>query len=375
MKGLQLIEHRLQLVVKGGRCALHKLGSLVKLLLHLMIVIHKPCAGQRLNTPYAGCNPRLGYDLECRDCAGVRHMSSAAQLGGEVSHPYHAHTLAVLFSEQRHSPCLFRFLKAHNIRYNRKGSRNLIIYHFFNCRNLIRSHSGEMGKVKTESVFCHKGARLLYVSAENRAQGLVKQVCGRVVSGRELSVLLIHGERHLIAYLEHSLCDSSHMAYLASLELDCILYLKGAVLCGDHADICLLSAHGGVEGGFLHNNRSVLSVRQSLHKLVLRGEYGDLRLMHQPVVPHKLCGDSRIDGLVNRHVCSHIVCGLSGCPGRILLLLHAGSKALLVYGEVSLLQNLLGQIHREAVGVIELERVLAGEYLLTLLCHLRLHLI
>ena len=95
--------------------------------------------------------------------------------------------------------------------------------------------------------------------------------------------------------------------------------------------------------------------------------------MGQTVVAHKFCGECRVDGLVDRHVRSHVVGGLSGRSGLLLLLVHAGLKAVLIHREGFLLQDLFGQVDGEAVGVVELEGVLAGEHRLSLLLHLSFH--
>ena len=83
--------------------------------------------------------------------------------------------------------------------------------------------------------------------------------------------------------------------------------------------------------------------------------------MDQAVVADKFRCDGRVDGLVNRHVSAHIVCRLSGFSGFLLLLLHAGKEAFLVYGKALFLQDLLREIKREAVGIVKLEGVRAGK--------------
>ena len=346
----------------------------MELLLHLVVVVHETCAGKSLDTSHACCNSGLGNDLEGRNRAGIRNMGSAAELCGEISHLYYADTVAVLLAKERHSSCLLGLFQTHNVCHNRKRRSDLIVYHLLYLCNLLWSHGREMGKVKAESVACHKGTSLLYMRSQNRAQSFVKQVGSRVVSACQLAVFLIYLESHLISDLEHALCDSSHMAHLAALKLNGILYLELAALCADHADICLLAAHGSVERSFLYDNRSVLAVCEGLCQLVLCSENRNLRLVSQSVVTYELCGDRRIDGLVNGHIGSHVVGRLSGRSGCLFLLFHAGGETVLVYRKILLLQNFLGQVNREAVSIVEHKRILAGEYLLALLCHLGLHL-
>ena len=94
-------------------------------------------------------------------------MGTAAKLCGEISHLYHADLLAVFFTEEGHSACLLCLIQGHNLCFNRKGSADLCIYHIFHLFDLLRSHGGEMGKVKTESTCVHIGACLLYMASKN----------------------------------------------------------------------------------------------------------------------------------------------------------------------------------------------------------------
>ena len=58
-----------------------------------------------------------------------------------------------------------------------------------------------------------------------------------------------------------------------------------------------------------------------------------------------------------------------------LLDLHGFLKSVLVNGKSLLLQDLLRQIQREAIRIIELECVLSGQRLLSSCLHFLLHLL
>ena len=79
-------------------------------------------------------------------------MSTAAKLRGEVAHLNHTDLLTIFFTKQCHSTGLLRFIQTHLLSYNSQILLNLFIYQIFNLFDLLRSHSGEMGKVETESV-------------------------------------------------------------------------------------------------------------------------------------------------------------------------------------------------------------------------------
>ena len=65
------------------------------------------------------------------------------------------------------------------------------------------------------------------------------------------------------------------MTYLSAQKLHRILHLKAAVPGGNRAGIPALSAHGGIEGGLVHDDSARLPVSQSLHQLLLGGQNRD----------------------------------------------------------------------------------------------------
>ena len=248
----------------------------MKLLLNLLIVLHQPLGGQRLNTAHSGGDSRLGKDLEGGDAAGVGHMGSAAELCGEIPHLYNAHGVAVLLAEQRHCTCLLGLVQGHHLSLNRKSGPDLLIYQLLHLLQLLGSHCGEMGEVKAQAPCVHVGTGLFYMLAQHQAQRLLKQVGGAVVLTGERAVSGADGQGHGVAALQHAAGHHAHMAYLAALEMDGVLNLELAVLAGDHAHIPLLAAHGAVKRSLLRNHGASLAVGQSLHDLVLRGENRDL---------------------------------------------------------------------------------------------------
>ena len=172
---------------------------------------------------------------------------------------------------------------------------------------------------------------------------LQKMGCAVVLAGTH-PARLIHVERCPVAGLQHTLCHSADMAHLAAEQFYGIFYFEFSLCGGDHAVVSRLSAHGGVERRLLHKDRAHFAVRQRIHDLCLRRHHRDLRVVHQPVISHKLCCDGRIDGLIDRGVRAHIICHFAGSAGLLLLLLHAALKALFLHGEAFLLQNFLCQI-------------------------------
>ena len=212
------------------------------------------------------------------------------------------------------------------------------------------------------------------MGTQYRAERFVKQMGCGMVSFRQFSVLFIDLQGYGISCLEHAFSHVTDMAYLTALKLNCIFYCKLGILCGDYSHVGLLSAHGGIKRSFLHNDCTGLSVSQSFYNLCFRCKNRDLGFFRQFTVTVKFSGDCRIDRLVYSDICAHIVCCLSGRSCLLLLFFHCGGKTVLIQGEIFLLQNLSCQINREAVGVVELECVIAGKNRLIVLCHLSLHI-
>ena len=301
-------------------------------------------------------------------------MGTAAKLLGEVAHRYHAYLLFVLLAEQSHRSGLLRFLDIHNVRHNRKRRLDFLIYQRLYLLDLLRCHSLKMREVKTETIRCNQRALLLYMAAQHRLQRLLQQMGRAMVLAGVCVLLRCHLQGYLIGYLEHTLGHTSHMANLAAAELDGILYLELAVLGTDHTGITLLTAHGSVERGLLYENGSALAVGQRLCQLAVGGQYGNLGLCGQAVIAYKGRSHLRIDLIVHGSVCAHVVGHRAGLSCLDTLLLHGCLKTILVYGKSLFFQDLLGQVYREAIGIIQLEGILTGKYLLALCFHLCFHL-
>ena len=132
---------------------------------------------------------------------------------------------------------------------------------------------------------------------------------------------------HILAALV--LLHVGHLEQAASLPAD-----------GNGAVVGHLAAHLGVEGGLVQHHDGLHAGHQLLSLLVLH---------HQG--HHLGVGDG---------------VRLPGLPGPLALLLHELAEALLIQGHPLLGHHLHGQVHGEAVGVVELEGVGSGEDLLAL---------
>ena len=289
-------------------------------------------------------------------------MRTAAQFLGELSHLHDSYRLTVFLTKKCHRAGLFRFLDRHHLRLHSQILRNLLIDDLFHTPDLIRRHSRRMGEVETSTLSVLIGTGLLHMAAQHLSERFLQQVCCTVVLTGAVPPGTVHRQSHLIAYLEHALCHPTYMSHFAAKEFHGILYLKFAVRRGDNTQVSFLSAHGSIEGCLLHDHRTYFTVRQRFHQLRLRGEHRHLRFKGQSIISYKLSRNRRIDGLIYRHIRSHIVGRLAGFASLVLLFLHTCLKSVLVHRESILLQDLLCQVERETVRIIQFECFCAAQH-------------
>ena len=224
-----------------------------------------------------------------------------------------------------------------------------------------------MREVKSQPVWIDVRALLLDVRAELQLQRLLEQMRRRMAARRRPSGRLIHLQRHLVSGLQHAARHMADMTDPSAAQVDGILNLEFTVRSRNGSDITALAAHRPVERCPVDNNRSLVPVRQRLRQLALARDDGDLRGILKVIVAIKdRCNLDR-NLVIDRCVLAHVI-RLGTCISRTLpLLLHAGIERLLVNGAALLLQDLLRQIKREAVGIVQRERFLAVQFLLSFL--------
>ncbi len=88
-------------------------------------------AGSRFDTAYTCGNTCFGHDAEWPDISGAGDMCTTAQFGGETGR-YHAHFIAVFFTEQCHRAGGNRFILRHQLGFNRIVGPDGGIYFGFN---------------------------------------------------------------------------------------------------------------------------------------------------------------------------------------------------------------------------------------------------
>ena len=194
-----------------------------------------------------------------------------------------------------------------------------------------------------------------------------------VVSSRQCSLLFVNLKCYCITNFYHTPGNMSDMSDLATQKFLHILYLEFKICCADYTGICLLSTAGSVKWSLLYEDCSPVTIRQCIYNLIFGSQNRYRRLILCMIISHKLCRYRWINRFVNRHICSHIVMLTERTFGSLTLSLHSFLKAFFINLHSLFFQDLLGQIYRESISVIQTERLFSGKYCLALLCHLCFH--
>ena len=151
--------------------------------------------------------------------------------------------------------------------------------------------------------------------------------------------------------------------HLAGLVLLHIVHLKDGVLEDEQAVVGALAAHFGIERRFIENDARVHARADALAQLVLGNDGEDGAVIVQALIAGELGGEivqaeieTRPGGLV----------GAAGGAGALALLLHQSLERGLIDRHALVGGHFLREIQREAVGIVELEGVGAGEHGLAL---------
>ena len=163
----------LDLLGQGCRSCLCGCGCLIEVLFHSLIVCHHVGTGQCFDSSDAGSDTALGQDLEVTDLTGMLYMSTTTQFLREVSHGYHADSIAVFFSEQSHSSALLRILDAHDISNNCNILCDLLVDQSLYFSDLFCSHSLSVAEVKTGSCAVLVRTLLFYMITQYDLQCLL----------------------------------------------------------------------------------------------------------------------------------------------------------------------------------------------------------
>ena len=157
-------------------------------------------------------------------------MRAAAQLNAVIPHGDDSDDIAVFFLEQSCSSAVFCLIYAHFLDGNIHTVKNGAVHRVLDLGKFFRAECAEMGKVESQAVLIHKGARLMDVLAQHGAQCAVEQMRCRMRAGYRLAALGGYGGDDTLA---DGYCAGAHDAVvqvLIALVLLDVFDLKAAEL-------------------------------------------------------------------------------------------------------------------------------------------------
>lgn len=130
--------------------------KLVQLLAHGAGVLEGVPAGSGLDAARARSNAAFGQDDETARLAGAVQMRAAAKLYGlgviRVADGHHAHGVAVLFAEERHSAHVDGGLLAHELGGQRVVGHDRGVHVAFHGGQLFRGHGRDVREVASAAI-------------------------------------------------------------------------------------------------------------------------------------------------------------------------------------------------------------------------------
>ena len=279
---------------------------------------------------------------------------------GLAAHRDNPHLVAILLAKERLRPHLARVIRGHDPGFHGGVLADVAVHLFLDRGQLVGRHGVVVAIIKPQTIRRIQRATLHHVIPQGLAQRLVQQVCGRVVRSDRGPPRVVHIQDRSLRGLDCALC------HLADMDED----TRGLARVGhrDHATVGLdragvpdLTATFGVKRCLVQRDLNGIALFHLGHLRPVLDQRNDLPLGSFGVIAQKIGGAgffSHIEpnGRIGRFART------GPCGTRLgLLRIHRGVEAFKVNLAVLFAQGILGQIDREAVGVIEFERGLARQ--------------
>src|SRR5262245_12885133 len=360
-QGLELALERAPLVEQalealgqlGGRHAQEPRGALEELFAPAH-PLEGPEARLRLDAPDARRDPRLREDLEEPDLARGARVRATAELRREVAEGDHAHLVAVLLLEDRDRAGRHRVGVRHLAQARGGVLLDPPVHQILDRGDLPAREGSVVGEVEAQPVRRHQRALLDRLRAEHAPERRVQEVRPRVVAHRRRSRRGVDDELRGVPDPDLARGDPSAVHDEVARRALRVGDLDAAVGDADLAAVAHLPARLGVEGRLVDHH---------LHRLARPG--GGPRLAADEQRAHGRSEAERLvavegGGELAREPRVHVLdpglaAPLPGGARALALRLHRGREALLVDREPVAAQHVLGQVDREAEGVVEAE--------------------
>ena len=284
-------------------------------------------------------------------------MSTAAQLDREAAaHGQHAHAVAVLLAEQGHGPLLLGRVDIGDFGFHRTVLADFCVDQIFQCLDLLGLDGLEVTEVKTQTLTVDQRALLLHMLTQHLTQRGMQQVRGRVVQCRCLSHRGIHLRSYSRGRLEQA---AGHYAMVqeGTTSLGGIAHIKAQPRRSEITAVTDLTAGLGIERRAVKHHHALLTLSQTLDRSPSLEQADNLGFANGSAVAGEFGVHVDLDQTV--------VIQTEGAGGtRTLALgLHLTLETGLIDAQAALAGDITGQVHGEAVGVVQLEHHLTRNFL------------
>ena len=334
-------------------------------------MIPRRLAGQRLDAAHAGADRALAQDMDEADVAGGVHMGAAAQFDGEglagllaflaSAHGHDADLVAVFLAEQRHGARCDGVVHRHQPRLDRGVLQDDAVGQPLDLGEFGGLDGLGMREVEAQPLRRDHRALLGDMAAEDLAQALMQQMRRRMVGADLGAPAMIDDQVQRHARLHRA---RLHLAAMDEQPLGEFLRVGDddldAVAAHD-AGVAELAARFAVERRLVEDDGHLVAGARCRDLGTVAHHRHDRALGPLGVVAKEL---RRADALADREP-DRLGRGFTGTGPALarlgLLPLHGGVEGVEIDLDAALAQRILGQIQREAVGVVELEGGLAGQ--------------
>ena len=225
--------------------------------------------------------------------------------------------------------------------------------------DLLRRHGRIVGKVETGALGIHQAALLLHVAAQHFTQGFVHDVGYAVVAHSGHAYRLVHFRLYAIAYAQGALQLYAMMAIHIRLDFQGVGHLELHAVSTQPTLVTHLTTTFRIERGRIQHHHTLVASVQCRHSLAVYVQSQHRGRLCQMVIPSKGIALAFVD---QRFAHFELTSG-ARC---IFLVLHSDIKARFIHLYATLTAYVLGQIQRETIGIVQLERYVTWQRRLTI---------
>ena len=204
----------------------------------------------------------------------------------------------------------------------------------------------------------------MHMVAQHLTQRSLQQVRGRVRTHDRLAAVGIDARRDGLLDLQMAGVHHTVVQELAGLILLDVRLLEERAVGLNYAVVGHLAAHLGIKRRAVEHEHALLALVDLRADLPIADDGQDRALIDSMVIAGEL-RRRRVEAEVHAGPCQ-IAERLARLSRAHALLLHKILERVLIHGHVLLLHHLAGQVDRETIGIIEFERIRAGEHTLAL---------